>query len=346
MKLFDYKNNYPKTLTPEIVNLLCQIEAIKERTESYLSLENKENSELFIASKFNSIWSSNKIEGIYTSEKRFTQIISNGFAPINKSEEEIVGYKKVLETIYSSSDYINITPNIILQLHRDLYSFTNSEIGGHFKTQDNSIAQIKNGKQIVIFNPLSTWETPSAISNLCDTYNEFVKDLKVNKLVVSFMFIYDFLAIHPFMDGNGRMSRLLTNLLLLKHAYKIVKYQSLEKEIENLVADYYESLHNTSINWHENKNDYTYFVQYMLMVVLKCYKDYLSKMETTSSKEPAIIKVLNIIKNSVAPQSKNQIQEKLVGVSKITIERSLNTLVKEKRIEKIDSGRNTKYRVI
>mgnify|MGYP000778826022 FL=1 len=218
---------------------------------------------------------SNRIEGIFTSDKRLEELVSQKAEPRNRSEQEIAGYREVLSTIYEGYEYINPRPNIILQLHRDLYSYSQGSAGGSYKNSDNVIAETDaEGHQKARFIPVPAFQTDEAMEELCARFLEAWEADRIDKLVLIPMFILDFLCIHPFNDGNGRMSRLLTLLLFYKAGYIVGKYVSMEMLIEKTKETYYEALQASSTGWHEGENSYEPFVKYYLGIMLKAYNEF------------------------------------------------------------------------
>ena len=216
MRAFDFKTEYNKLLTPEIVAYLTQIHEYKGQQNLFIEAKADALSELLEVAKIQSTEASNRIEGIITTDDRLKKIVRDKTMPKTRSEKEIAGYRDVLATIHESHDFIPPKPSIILQLHRDLYKYSGKSIGGCFKNSDNVIAEeLPDGQQIVRFEPVPAWETPEAITALCDAFQTAMQDTDLDPLLLIPIFILDFLCIHPFNDGNGRMSRLLTLLLLL-----------------------------------------------------------------------------------------------------------------------------------
>lgn len=223
---------------------------------------------------------SNRIEGIFTSDKRLEELVNQKSEPRNRSEQEIAGYREVLATIHESYEYVVPRPNIILQLYRDLYSYSQGAIGGSYKNSDNVIAEIDaEGNQKARFIPVPAFQTAEAMDELCSRFLEAWEADHMDKLVLIPMFILDFLCIHPFNDGNGRMSRLLTLLLFYKAGYIVGKYVSMEMLIEKTKETYYEALQASSAGWHENENNYAPFVKYYLGIVLKAYNEFENRVE-------------------------------------------------------------------
>lgn len=345
MHTFDYKESPKNLLTPEIVNMLSSLHEFRGKQELYIEAESDILTALLNIAKIQSTKASNKIEGIYTSDERLEALVMEKAEPQNRSEEEIAGYREVLATVHDSYEYIFIRPNNILQLHRDLYGFSSSDTGGRFKNTDNVIAESgKDGKQRVRFAPVPAFQTAEAMEALCSEFNSAIDRSEYDPLLLIPMFILDFLCIHPFNDGNGRMSRLLTLLLLYRSGYIVGKYISMEMLIEKTKETYYEALQNSSIGWHDNTSDYTSFVRYYLGVVLKGYNDFQDRVEhlkyrkisKTERVKAVFEKKLGIIK-------KSDIATLCPDISETTIERSLKELLESGYIEKVGKGRATGY---
>jgi len=300
---------------------------------------------LLKVAKIESTSSSNKIEGISTTDKRINEIVNQKLEPKNRNEEEIAGYCDVLELIHENYDNIPITSSIILQLHKILYKYSSTSIGGKYKMNDNVIEEIDEmGNKKIRFKPISAVETPIAIDNLCKNYNELIQKKEIDPLLLIPIFILDFLSIHPFADGNGRMSRLLTLLLLYQNGYIVGKYVSIEKIVENTKESYYDTLKSSSINWHNNNNDYSFFSEYYLSIILRAYKDFSNRIEyMTNKKMTAKERILLLIEKNISKISKKQITEICPDISVTTIEKALNELINEELILKIGDGRYTSY---
>jgi len=329
-----------------IINLISKIHEYKGK-QSYLLDTKKDTLETLLkVAKIQSTSSSNKIEGIYTTDKRINEIVNQKLEPKNRNEEEIAGYRDVLTLIHENYNFIDINQNTILQLHRDLYKYTGYSYGGKFKNSQNFIEEENEKREKKIrFIPLSPVETPIAIEELCKNYNELVNNETCDLLVLIPIFILDFVSIHPFNDGNGRMSRLLTLLLLYKANYMVGKYISIEKIIEETKDSYYDTLEKSSTNWHNNENDYSYFVEYYLGIILNAYKEFDSRINIVENKKTtAYDRIIDIFKNNIIPIDKAFITNKCPDLSETTIERTLNKLFKEDKIVKISGGRYTKYK--
>lgn len=345
MHNYNYKSKWKQLLTPEIVALLTKIHEYKGEQALFIEAKADTLTQLLEIAKIQSTEASNKIEGIYTSDERLKNIVSNKTMPRTRNEQEIAGYRDVLATIHENHDFIPVKPSIILQLHRDLYKFSGKGFGGFYKTSDNIIAEEDcQGNKFIRFQPVSAWESPSAMETLCNAFDEIINQTSADPLLIIPMFILDFLCVHPFNDGNGRMSRLLTLLLLYRAGYIVGKYISIEKLIEQTKETYYESLHKSSINWHEDKNDYHPFVQYMLGIIVAAYREFSSRISLLSinnMSKPERIREL--IKTTVGKITKSEIMEKCPDISQITVQRTLNDLLKNNEILKIGGGRYTSY---
>ena len=345
MKKYDYSKNWKQLLQPDIVAMLSQIHEYKGKQTLYIEAKKDALTQLIEIAKIQSTESSNKIEGIYTSDERLKKIVLDKTMPRTRNEQEIAGYRDVLATIHENYDYIPPKPSIFLQLHRDLYKFSGKSIGGSYKNTDNVIAEEdEKGEHIVRFNPVPAWETPDAVEKLCEAFSDAVSAGEVDPLLLIPMFILDFLCIHPFNDGNGRMSRLLTLLLLYRSGYIVGKYISIEKLIEDSKETYYEALHDSSVDWHENTNDYAPFVRYMLGIVLAAYREFSSRVKIlTDSGISKADRIQLIIQDTLGKITKAEIAKQCPDISLITIQRALNDLLKKEKIIKIGGGRYTSY---
>ncbi|MDL2281242.1 Fic family protein, partial [Selenomonadales bacterium OttesenSCG-928-I06] len=261
------------------------------------------------------------------------------------SEREIAGYRDVLATIHENYDYITPRANVILQLHRDLYAYSPSSMGGSYKNSDNIIQETDaSGSKKVRFQPLAAFETPKAMESLCDTYIEEVNRGEIDSLLLMPMFILDFLCIHPFNDGNGRMSRLLTLLLLYRSGYLVGKYISIEMLIEKTKDTYYDVLQQSGVDWHESENDYLPFVEYYLGIVLNAYREFSGRVELLTTKGLSKTdRVQAVIESKVGKITKKEIIELCPDISQTTVEKVLGDLVKQGVILKIGGGRYTQY---
>lgn len=345
MKKFDYRTIDSELMVPEIMNLVSKIHEFKGKQELFMKAKPDILMAMIEVAKIQSTGASNRIEGIYTSDARLEELVSKKAEPMNRDEEEISGYREVLNTIHENYDYITLSSSVILQLHRDLYSFHPSTHGGRYKNQDNLIEEIdERGFRRIRFKPLSAFETPDAIERLCRTYHEAINDGEIDPLILISKFVLDFLSIHPFNDGNGRMSRLLTLLLLYQQGYIVGKYVSIEMLIERTKESYYDQLQNSSINWQENENDYYPFVKYSLSIILKAYKDFSDRVESVAvAKMNKSERVKDLFDKKIGKLSKREIVNIYPDISITTVEKVLSDLLKDEYIRKVGSGRGTAY---
>lgn len=345
MRTYDYNKKWQQLLTPEIVTMLSQIHEFKGEQNLFIEAQSDTLTQLVEIAKIQSTEASNKIEGIFTSDERLKKLVTNKTTPRSRNEQEIAGYRDVLSTIHDSYEFIPVRPFIILQLHRDLYKFSGKSIGGAYKNADNVIAEEDNeGNRFVRFQPIPAWETPDSIEALCDAFDDAIARNEADPLLIIPMFILDFLCIHPFNDGNGRMSRLLTLLLLYRAGYIVGKYISIEKVIETTKDTYYEALQSSSQGWHEEENDYAHFVRYMLGVILSAYRDFSSRVRVlTTSGMSKPDRIREIIKDTLGKITKTEIMQKCPDISQVTVQRTLNDLIKNGDIIKIGGGRYTSY---
>lgn len=344
MRNYDLQNKWQKLLTPDIVALLTQIHEFKGEQNLFIEAHSDTLTQLVEIAKIQSTEASNKIEGIYTSDERLKKIVLDKTTPRTRNEQEIAGYRDVLATIHESYEYIPLRPAMILQLHRDLYKFSGMSIGGSYKNADNVIAETDaQGNRFIRFQPVPAWETAEAMEMACQAYDQAVQS-GANPLLIIPMFILDFLCIHPFNDGNGRMARLLTLLLLYRSGYIVGKYISLEKVIEQSKETYYETLQQSSFGWHENENDYAPFVRYLLGTIVAAYRDFSDRVQFLSTKglsKPDRIREL--IKTTLGKITKTEIMEKCPDISQATVQRTLIELQKRGEILKLSGGRYTAY---
>lgn len=344
MREFNYSKYKDYKWDSEILGLVSGIHEYRGKQELYLAQKPAVLDKLVEVAKVQSTESSNAIEGIFTSNTRLNQLMQSKTTPRNRDEEEIAGYRFVLDMIHESYEYIPISSNYILQLHQNLYRFTNRSIGGHFKNSDNHIvARDANCIEHVIFEPLSPLETPIAIDRICEEFNRVSATEEVDTLLLIPIFIHDFLCVHPFNDGNGRMSRLLTTLLLYRAGYVVGRYVSLEKKIAELKDLYYDSLNMSQNGWHEGEDDPTPFIKYILKTIIAAYKDFEERIEIIDIKEPAIEQVRAAVYKKIGKFTKSEIMEMCPKLGRASVENSLTALVKEEVLERRGSGRGTYY---
>lgn len=344
MRDFNYSKIKEQKWDSEVLSLIAAIYKYAGKQELYLKQRPDELEKLVDIAKIQSTESSNAIEGIVTTNTRIKQLVEESTTPKNRDEEEIAGYRDVLNIIHESFDAIPITKNYILQLHKILYSHMNNPIAGQTKTVQNYIsATYPDGHTEVFFTPMAPFETPEALEKICEEYNRVIGNLEVEPLIAIPVFIHDFLCIHPFNDGNGRMSRLLTTLLLYRSGFYVGKYISLEAKIAKNKDLYYEALGKAQNGWHEGEEDVVPFIKYFLGTILAAYKDFEDRFEIIGEKLPALEMVRKATKNKIGKFSKQDIRELCPSLSISSIEGSLRTLVKEGELMRGGSGKATYY---
>ena len=344
MRLFDYSHLAGCSWDSEVLGLVAQIHEFKGRQELYLKQKPVELDRLIEIAKIQSTEASNEIEGIRTTNTRLKQLVTDKTTPRNRDEEEIMGYRDVLNTIHENFEYIPIRPNYILQLHRDLYQYSHKGIGGAFKNTQNDIsATDAEGREFVLFTPLAPYETPSAIEAICESYNRMIDTQDIDVLLLIPIFIHDFLCIHPFNDGNGRMSRLLTTLLLYRSGYVIGRYISLESKIAKNKSLYYDALEQCQKGWMENEEDPTPFIKYLLQTILAAYRDFEERVELVSEKLPAVETVRRAVYNKIGKFTKSEVMELCPTLSRASVENALKQLVEKGLLVKHGAGRSTFY---
>ena len=345
-KRLDYNKYLEMNFGNEIINMITKIHEYKAKTELF-SIANQDILEkLTTVAKIQSVDSSNRIEGIFTSDKRLKEIVIDKVKPQNRNESEIAGYRSALELIHTSHEYMDIKPNVIKQLHKMLYEFSGNSIGGLYKNIDNIIEEKDiYGNSKIRFIPVKPHLTSDYVESLCEEYNQTIKLNIIDPLFLIPTFVFDFLCIHPFSDGNGRMSRLLTLLLLYKSGYYAGKYISIEKVIEDTKDTYYDVLEYSNNKWQEQENDIKPFIIYYLGIVIKAYRTledrYIIVRESKISNKERVFKYID---ESFTPVSKKELVDILSDIAQVTIERHLNNLLKANKIQKIGQGRSTQYK--
>ena len=354
MRNFDYKKYKRCRWDNEILNYLSRIHEHKGKQELFLRQKPMELEKLVEVAKVQSVESSNRIEGIVTTSARIGQLVREKTTPRNRSEREIAGYRDTLRTIHESYAFIPVTGNVILQLHRELMQYADTGNGGKYKMTQNYLRETKaDGTEVIRFTPVPPYETEPCVRALCDNYKLVAEDPSVDSLLIIPVFLHDFLCIHPFDDGNGRMSRLLTLLLLYKAGYMAGKYISIEKHIEKTKDAYYDALEASSVGWHEEKDNPTVFIKYMLGIVLACYREFESRMEliggigACKGKNDTKSKAYDIVKASVdgtvGKFTKRDLADICPSISEKSVETSLKKLVDEGYVKKYGTGKRTFY---
>ena len=284
----------------------------------YLKQRPEELEKLVEIAKVQSTKASNAIEGIVTTNTRLRQLVKQKTTSKNRSEQEIAGYSDVLSTIHESFDAIPITQNYILQLYKILYGHTN-------------------------ITPPAPYETPAALDRIFEEYNWVIGNMELESLIAILIFIHDFLCIHPFNDGNGRMSRLLTTLLIYRNGFYVGKYVSLEAKIMKHKDLYYDALAASQIGWHEGNDDPIPFIKYLLGTILAAYKDFEDRFALVEVKRSSLDTVRLAIQNKIGSFTKQDIRELCPSLSLSSVEGALRKLVESGELRREGKGKNTHY---
>ena len=344
MRDFDYGKLKDRTWDSEILGYVAQIHEYKGRQELYLKQTPDTLDRLIEIAKIQSTEASNEIEGIRTTSTRLKQLCADKTTPRNRDEKEIMGYRDVLNTIHESYEYIPIRSGYILQLHRDLYKYSEKGIGGSFKNTQNYIAATDaQGNSVVLFTPLPPYETPGAIDAICGSLARALDTQDLDPLILIPIFIHDFLCIHPFNDGNGRMSRLLTTLLLYRSGYVVGKYISLESKIAKNKDLYYDALEQCQQGWHEGTEDPTPFIKYLLGTILAAYREFEERVELVGEKLSALETVRRAAYGKVGKITKTNLMEFCPTLSKSSVEASIKKLVEKGELVMHGKGPATFY---
>lgn len=344
MRNFNYSKIKDIKWDSEILSLVASIYRYQGKQELYLKQRPNELEKLIDIAKIQSTESSNEIEDIVTTSVRLKQLLEEKTTPRNRNEQEIVGYRDVLDIIHENFDVIPISRNYILQMHKILYSHMNNPLAGKTKNVQNYIsATYPDGHSEVLFTPLSPFETPGALDLICDEYNRVIGNFEVEPIIMIPIFIHDFLCIHPFNDGNGRLSRLLTTLLLYKNGFYVGRYISLESLIAKDKGSYYEALNKAGMNWQNGNEDIVPFIKYLLGIILAAYKAFDDRFSIVEDKLSAVEMVRKATSQKIGRFSKQDILELCPSLSISSIEGSLRKLVEEGTLRREGVGRSTKY---
>lgn len=344
MRDFNYSAISKKTWDSELLGYIAAIYKEAGKQEFYLKQRPEELEKLVEIAKIQSTEASNAIEGIVTTKTRIKQLVEEKTAPRNRDEQEIAGYRDVLGIIHESFDAIPITQNYILQLHKILYSHMNNPAAGKTKAVQNYIsATYPDGHVETLFTPLAPYETPEALDRICEEYNRVIGNAELEPLIAIPVFIHDFLCIHPFNDGNGRMSRLLTTLLLYRSGFYVGKYISLEAKIAQHKDLYYDALYASQQGWHEGKDDPVPFIKYLLGTIIAAYRDFEDRFALVETKRSALETVRLASMNKIGKFNKQDIRELCPSLSISSVEGALRKLVESGELKREGNGKSTFY---
>lgn len=344
MHHFDYSFLDNGLLPVELVNITADIYSLREK--AWMKRDQFENTfvELEKVAKVQSVKSSNEIEGIITTDDRIRAIVNQNSAPRDHNEREIAGYRDALSLIHQGYSVMDFDEGVIRRLHIIMMGLTDYDNSGKYKqTNNNIIEEDISGHRKVRFIPVSAEETPYAMEQLVLAYQDARDNSCINQLLLIPCVILDFLCIHPFRDGNGRISRLLSLLLLYKNGFDAGKYISFEEQINNRKGNYYDALRQSSSGWHENQNDYSMFIMEFLTTLYLCYRELDRRFALVGNKVTKQGRVEAVVLNSLTPISKAEICSILPDISPTTVETVLGRMIKNGKVRKIGAGRFTKY---
>ena len=347
MRTFDYSYLAERTWDTEIISYISKIHEYKGKQALFLRQKPVELNRLIEIAKIQSTEASNRIEGIITTNARLKQLVADKTTPRNRAEEEIIGYRNVLNLVHENYDVLPVRSNYILQMHRELLKFTNLSYGGQFKATSNEIDMVlETGEKVILFKPLEPYETPPAIEAICKNYQEALDKELVDELILIPCFLLDFLCIHPFNDGNGRMSRLLTLLLLYRSGYMVGQYISIEKAIADTKEAYYDALQKADQGWHEGTNDPKLFIRYMLSILLSCYKEFEARVSiayASGAKSTSYDIVKAYTSERIGKFSKQEVLMGCPSLGSSSVESALKKLVEDGTLVRLGAGRKTQY---
>ena len=345
MHIFDYSILKDELLPAQLVNLTANVSALSVMSGMRRESNQAAFREMETLAKIESVKASNAIEGIVTTDERIRNLVKDGSAPLNHTEAEIAGYRDVLNEIHVNPLLHDFCERDIHAFHAQMLRLADPSSDGSYKTDDNVIAErMPDGRRVVRFQPVSAAETPEAMQQLVLAYAAARDDVAINKLLLIPCVILDFLCIHPFRDGNGRLSRLLTLLLLYRNGFDAGKYVSFEGVLNAHKTEYYEALKASSVGWMENETRYFPFMINFLTTLYACYSELDRRFASVNAKKVSKKRrITATILNSFTPMAKADICAVLPDVSPTTVEAVLGEMVRSGRVLKIGSGRDTRY---
>lgn len=344
MRKFNYSALRDMKWDTEVLGLISEIYKYEGRQEIFLQKRPHDIEKLVEIAKIQSTETSNAIEGIVSTNTRIRSLVAEKTSPRNRDEQEIAGYRDVLNVIHDNFDAIPVSPNYILQLHKIMYSHTANPMAGKMKNVQNFIsARYANGRTETVFVPLAPFETPEALANICEEFSRVIGNAEVEPLIAIPVFIHDFLCIHPFNDGNGRMSRLLTTLLLYRCGFYVGKYISLEAKIGKSKDLYYAALRNSQDGWLDGSEDFTPFLKYLLGTVLAAYRDLDERLALVDNGGSALNTVRKAAESKLGKFTKREIVELCPTFSVSSVEGALRKLVENGELRREGRGKATVY---
>lgn len=346
MKSLNSEYLQKQPITHNLLQTIRRIAEYKGKQDLYKEQSPQVLETLRQAAIIQSTESSNRLEGITAPLERIKDLIAKKTIPRNRSEQEIAGYRDVLNTIHANHADIPFTTGVVLQFHRDLYQFLPAE-GGKWKPADNEITEIQpDGTKVVRFYPVPAHQTPDAMETLHRQFAELRQSGEIEPLLLIPTYVLDFLCIHPFLDGNGRMARLLTLLLLYKAGYELGRYISLEQIIEQTKEGYYDSLYTSSQGWHEMQHAILPWWEYFLGVMLfGSYKEFERRVGLiTTRRGTKTAMVLDAIGHFRGDFTIRELQESCPHVGIDLIRRILREQKNVGKLECLGRGPNAKWR--
>jgi len=345
MHIFDYSYLKDSFLPAQLVNLTSNIAALRVLSAERHARFDHAYSELERIAKIESVKASNAIEGIVTTDARLKELMQDATAPLNHTEAEISGYRDALNEIHLNHLLHDFTEREVLAFYGQLTRYAAPNVEPEYKTDDNVIAErMSDGRRVVRFTPVRAAETPEAMKQLVLAYQEARDDAEINKLLLIPCVILDFLCIHPFADGNGRLSRLLTLLLLYRNGFDAGKYISFEQRINENKAAYYAALRESSEGWMTNENRPFPFMINFLMTLYGCYQELDRRFAVVNSgRVTKTARIESIVLNALTPIAKSDICRALPDVSPTTVEAVLGAMVRSGKIRKVGEGRGVRY---
>ena len=344
MRTFNYSALKGAKWDSDILGLVAAIYKEAGRKDMCLKQSPEKLDKMIEIAKDQSTEASNAIEGIVTTSTRIRQLVEEKTTPRNRDEQEIAGYRDALNIIHENFYAIPVTRNYILQLHKVLYSHMSNPMAGKTKNVQNYIsASYTDGRSEILFTPLAPFETPEALDRICEEYARVTGNAEAEPLIVIPVFIHDFLCIHPFNDGNGRMSRLLTALLLYQNGFYVGRYISLEAKIAKNKELYYDALRRSQNGWHVGEEDPVPFIKYLLGTILAAYRDFDDRFALVETKLSAEETVRRATLQKIGRFKKQDIREMCPSLSISSVEGALRKLVAAGELKREGVGKSICY---
>jgi Fic family protein len=293
-----------------------------------------------------SVESSNRIEGVTIPADRLRPVVLGKVKPRDRSEEELAGYRQAIDWIFSRKRKVSVIPAVIQRLHT-LAQGGFSGDAGEWKRRNNEIIEIlPSGERKIRFVPTSARNTPKTMDALCRNYREACDDQRLPPLLNVATFVFDLLCIHPFRDGNGRISRLATTLLLQANGFVVSRYVSLERLVEQSKEDFYGVLAECSQGWHEGKNDLIPWWNYFLSVLRRAYEEFERQVEWTGARPAKSDLVRQTVLVQVEQFTLGDLAAQLPSASTQLIKKILAELKKQGKIRLVGRGRGARWEII